>query len=251
MHLEFLGTGDSGTVPLFGCDCLLCHAAATDPRLCRNPSCARLSTGEQTLLIDCGIGDIGRRIPRRALDRILISHYHIDHLYGLFTLRWGTCSPLPVHGPVDQEGCADLFKHPGILDFSEPMTPFATRQFGDMEVTPLPLNHSKATIGFGISSGDSRLAWLSDTCGLPRATTEFLISYRPDVMVLDCTFPPGKTTPQNHNDLTMAGELHLVIRPARTYLTHINHDFARWLFDDATQLPSGMRAGYDGLNLEL
>lgn len=31
---------------------------------------------------------------------------------------------IPVYGPPDEAGCDDLFKHPGILDFSHTLEPF-------------------------------------------------------------------------------------------------------------------------------
>ncbi|AGR61461.1 Metal-dependent hydrolases of thebeta-lactamase superfamily I; PhnP protein [Salmonella bongori N268-08] len=47
-------------------------------------------------------------------------------MQGLFPLRWGTGSPLPVYGPSDEQSCNDLFKRPGILDFSYTVQPFVT-----------------------------------------------------------------------------------------------------------------------------
>ncbi len=41
----------------------------------------------------------------------------MDHVQGLFPLRWGVGDKIPVYGPPDEQGCDDLFKHPGLLDF--------------------------------------------------------------------------------------------------------------------------------------
>jgi phosphoribosyl 1,2-cyclic phosphate phosphodiesterase len=36
----------------------------------------------------------------------LLTHYHLDHVQGLFPLRWGVGAPIPVYGPPDDAGCA-------------------------------------------------------------------------------------------------------------------------------------------------
>lgn len=48
----------------------------------------------------------------------------MDHVQGLFPLRWGVGDSIPIYGPPDEQGCDDLFKHPGLLDFSHTMEPF-------------------------------------------------------------------------------------------------------------------------------
>ncbi|MGK3928170.1 hypothetical protein, partial [Enterococcus faecium] len=79
------------------------------------------------------------------LSRIMLTHYHMDHVQGLFPLRWGMGELIPVFGPPDSQGCDDLFKHPGILDFQAPFTPFEPVQWPGITVTPVPLQHSKIT----------------------------------------------------------------------------------------------------------
>ncbi len=55
---------------------------------------------------------------------MLLTHYHPDHVQGLFHLRWGCGESIPVYGPKDPQGCADLYRHPGVLDFQVPLKPF-------------------------------------------------------------------------------------------------------------------------------
>ena len=80
--------------------------------------------------------------------RQLQTHYHADHAQGLLHLRWGQGLVIPVHGPDDPEGLADLYKHPGILDFSQPFMALERRQLGELKVTALPLTHSRPTFGY-------------------------------------------------------------------------------------------------------
>lgn len=98
----------------------------------------------------------------------------MDHVQGLFPLRWGVGDPIPVYGPPDEQGCDDLFKHPGLLDFSHTVEPFVVFDLQGLQVTPLPLNHSKLTFGYLLETAHSRVAWLSDTAGLPEKTLKFL-----------------------------------------------------------------------------
>ncbi len=168
----------------------------------------------------------------------------MDHVQGLFPLRWGVGDPIPVYGPPDEQGCDDLFKHPGLLDFSHTVEPFVVFDLQGLQVTPLPLNHSKLTFGYLLETAHSRVAWLSDTAGLPEKTLKFLRNNQPQVMVIDCSHPPREDAPRNHCDLNTVLALNEVIRSPRVILTHISHQFDAWLMENA--LPPGFEAGFDG-----
>jgi len=63
--------------------------------------------------------------------------------------------------------------------------------------------------------------------------------------------PPQPREPKNHNDLTMAIELHESIQPRKTYLTHISHTLDNWLANNVGALPSGMAIANDSLIIDL
>lgn len=248
MKLEFLGTGNCACVPVYGCNCTACSSSRSNPQLKRLPTCGRISTRNQTILIDAGHPDLAEIAPRASIDRVLLTHYHVDHVQGLFHIRWGCCTPkLPVHGPNDQNGCADLLKHPGILDFTETLFPFESRMFGDIEVTPLPLNHSKPTLGYAFETTTTRVGWLTDTSGLPSESIDFLVHWSPDIIVIDCSFPPLKEPHANHNDITAVLTLHRKIRPGKTFLTHISHQLDEWLMEHLSTLPDNVIVSRDRL----
>jgi len=251
MRLKFVGTGNAAGMPAYGCDCSACVRAKNIIEYRRGPCSAALMFDDQTLLLDAGSLQLGERFPAGSFSRVLLTHYHMDHVQGLFPIRWGEGETIPVHGPADEQGCDDLFKHPGILDFSDQMQPFEQRSFGDVTVTPLPLNHSKLCLGYAIQYEEKRLAYLTDTAGLPEKTALFLQNWKPDVMVLDCSTPPLKIEPRNHNDLTMAIEVHEQISPRKTYLTHISHTFDDWLANNVGALPHDMHVANDSLTLDL
>lgn len=249
MRLTLLGTADARQVPVYGCQCPACSAALLDPRLRRLPCCALIECDDQRWLIDSGLTDLTERFAPRSLSGILQTHYHADHAQGLLHLRWGQGLVIPVHGPVDPEGLSDLYKHPGILDFSQPFSAFEARQFGALRVTALPLVHSKPTLGYLLEDDSRRIAYLTDTVGLPDATRHYLQRQPLDVLVLDCSMPPQPHAPRNHNDLNLA--LHTIeeLQPGKAVLTHIGHTLDVWLMEHGHELPDGVVVASDGMVL--
>ena len=251
MRLKFIGTGNAAGMPAFGCDCNACIRAQTIIEHRRGPCSAALKFDDETILLDAGNPLLGERFPAGSFSRILLTHYHMDHVQGLFPIRWGVGKTIPIHGPADEQGCDDLFKHPGILDFSDTFTAFEQRQFGRLTVIPLPLNHSKSCFGYAFEHRGARLAYLTDTAGLPEKTEQFLQYWLPDVMILDCSMPPQHRKPKNHNDLSMAIEIHKTVMPRKTYLTHISHTLDNWLNNNIGFLPKTIIAASDGMVIDL
>lgn len=246
MKLRFLGTGDSGGVPLFGCDCQICQQARSGTGR-RRPCSALLSFGDSSILIDAGRTDLAALIEQHDIHRILLTHYHVDHVQGLFHLRWGKKgASIAVNGPHDEQGCADLLKHPGILDFSDYMEPFKTRNFDKLSVTPVLLNHSKQTLGYCFEYQNKRLAYLTDTIGLPQETASFLMTWQPTTLILDCTHAPDSPKSANHNNVASALAIHFQISPEQTWLTHISHDLDKFWYLDGIDFPSSVHVANDG-----
>jgi phosphoribosyl 1,2-cyclic phosphate phosphodiesterase len=246
MRLTLLGTGDARQVPVYNCNCPACASARVYSARRRGPCCALIECGAQRWLIDSGLTDLCERFPPHSLSGILQTHYHADHAQGLLHLRWGQGLIIPVHGPDDPEGLADLYKHPGILDFSQPFVPFERRQLGELSVTALPLNHSKLTFGYLLEGDGRRIAYLTDTLGVPDASAEVLRQQPLDLLVLDCSTAPQPIAPRNHNDLTRALEVVEQLQPRQTVLTHIGHSFDAWLLANPDALPAGVSLAFDG-----
>ena len=246
MRLTLLGTGDARQVPVYNCSCAACASARLNPARRRGPCCALIECGAQRWLIDSGLTDLTERFPPHSLSGILQTHYHADHAQGLLHLRWGQGLIIPVHGPDDAEGLADLYKHPGILDFSQPFAPFEQRQLGELSVTALPLNHSKLTFGYLLEGDGRRIAYLTDTLGVPDASAEVLRQKPLDLLVLDCSTAPQPIAPRNHNDLTRALEVVEQLQSRQTVLTHIGHSFDAWLLANPDALPAGVSLAFDG-----
>ncbi|MCQ3000274.1 phosphonate metabolism protein PhnP [Pseudomonas syringae] len=249
MRLTLLGTADARQVPVYGCQCPACLAAMADHRLWRLPCSALIECGDQRWLIDSGLTDLAERFPPRTLSGILQTHYHADHAQGLLHLRWGQGLIIPVHGPKDPEGLSDLYKHPGILDFSQPFDTFETREFGSLTITALPLLHSKPTLGYLLKGEGRRVAYLTDTVGLPDATRDYLQRQPLDVLVLDCSMPPQPQAPRNHNDLNLALEIIKHLQPGKAVLTHIGHTLDAWFMEHEDELPEQVVIARDGMQV--
>lgn len=227
-----------------------------------------LQLGRDVYLFDSGIMDLRERFPLPAADdvtsprlkAIFQTHYHADHCQGLLSLRWGVNVSLPVYGPVDPVGFADLYKHPGILDFSPTLEPFdflvLEAETGAelpiaVTVTTLPLLHSRPTLGYLLEvAGGKSVAYLTDTKGLEPKVIERLKASAVDVLLLDCSYPPSVDA-KGHNNLSEALELITDIGAKASYLTHIDHSLESYLIKNPEQLTRGVQLARDGLSFNL
>ena len=237
MLVTFLGTGDAGGTPLYGCNCPACIRARENADFRRRPCTALLQAGDTRILIDAGLTDLTERFSPGSLSAIVLTHFHPDHVQGLFHLRWGIGERIPVYGPPDSEGCADLYRNHGLLEFHRLAT-FDPITIGDLKLTPLPLIHSKVTFGYAIEdSAGQRFAYLTDTVGLPPQTEAFLTEWRPLSLALDCSHPPKSNLSRNHNDVTLASAIAETLAPAKVWLTHVSHELDAWLMEKDNDLP--------------
>ncbi len=250
LRLTFKGTGDAGGLPLYGCKCHACVRAETAPEFIRRSCSALVESSGVKLLIDAGLPNLAERFPAGSLSCILLTHYHPDHAQGLLPLRWGLGSTIVVWGPPDTQGFADLYKNHGILRF-EALVEFNPLRVEDITIIPLPLIHSKPTFGYYIESSGVKVAYLTDTVGLPSETLNFLIKTSPDCIILDCTYPPKDVRPRNHNDVTMVLEIIASIGAREVILTHIGHEMDEWLLKEGNNLPKGVLVARDGMVINL
>lgn len=244
MKFQFLGTGNARQVPCYGCECPACVRAKTLKNFRRGPCSAKIETASGTMLIDAGNPLLIERFPAGSIRTILLTHYHMDHVQGLFPLRWGKNQSIDVFGPDDEQGCDDLFKHPGILDFQAPVIPFREFFVDDIRITALPLSHSKPTVGYFMVDAEQSIAYLTDTLGLPEPTEQFLIQQRPNVVIVDCSSPPTDR-PNNHNSLTQALEIIECLQPHSAYLTHIGHNLDAYFMREKPNLPQNVFIAQD------
>jgi phosphoribosyl 1,2-cyclic phosphate phosphodiesterase len=117
---------------------------------------------------------------------------------------------------------------------------------GEVKITPVPLIHSKPTLGYCIEHAGARLAYLSDCSELPPASANFLAEWQPHTICIDCTYPPGTVAPKNHFDLSDALTLARDFPESDIVLMHIGHRLDEWLQQSPQALPSRVTLAHDG-----
>lgn len=87
MKLRFLGTGTSTGVPQIMCNCMVCQSRDEHDKRLR--SSVMVSYKDKNILIDCG-PDFRQQMLEcgsPALEALLITHSHYDHVGGVDDLR--------------------------------------------------------------------------------------------------------------------------------------------------------------------
>ena len=171
MKLTFLGTGCAQGVPSFRCKCIGCEEARKDPSRQRASTCAVLEDGDTCILIDAGVSELPAKFPDYSA--AVLTHFHPDHMIGLFHIRMGWDTQIDVFCPDDPEGYGDFYTNHGALNFS-PLDPLQSTQVESLKITAVPLNHTSHTQGYCFESETLKVAFLTDTCGLPDVTSDFL-----------------------------------------------------------------------------
>lgn len=256
LDLTFLGTGTSTGVPLILCDCDVC--TSRDPRDRRLRSSVLVRAEGQTILIDT-TPDLREQMlanrPER-IDAVLYTHAHSDHIVGIDDLRRFNMlqnQRLPVW--ADAHTAADLQKRFGYAfnhDFSffggkpdldlHVVDPEASFRIGDVEITPVPINHGRLPI-LGYRIGD--LAYITDVKTIPEASLPLLADL--DVLILTALRTREHVAHMNLDEALVTVEQ---LRPRRAFLTHIAHELGRYE-EVSPLLPSGVELAVDGLTVRV
>lgn len=221
----FMGTAAGCGVPAFFCDCPACNEARNNPAA-RRGDCGVMVRGEKTVLIDTP-PDLRHQLLReevRAIDELLYTHAHFDHLGGLGELEYMvqlvTKTQLPTYGSADAlAGVQQEFHYMTYaLDLNE-LAPFATHEVDNVRYTALPVTHAPGTYGYLIETADTRLFYASDTGKLPEETAERVRGV--DIMAMDATFWKKNWSPDAHHSVQECIEEGLALGAGTLYLTHL------------------------------
>ena len=259
LTVTLLGTGTSTGVPVLGCGCAVCTSA--DPRDARLRTSAHVvahtDAGDVHLQIDVGpdFRTQALRAGLTAVDALLVTHEHFDHITGLDDLRpffFRDRSPVPVYtSPGTADALHAMFRYvfdrsyPGasVLDLHPVTAPFVaasrTAPAARVRVVPVTAPHGRFQVtGFRVGS----FGYLTDVGAVPAETRAALAGV--DTLVLDGLRPTPHPT---HLTFAQAAEVAADIGARETWLTHVTHDV---LYADA-DLPDGVELAYDGLVLEV
>lgn len=152
------------------------------PTARRDTCCLLLESGADPVLVDCAGGivsklaRVGIELPR--LRRVVLTHDHVDHVYGLPHLLHaravhGGCEPLTVFAPGATlrrvEGMIDLHdlrgaRYPEVVLREIPLEPGRViDESGHLRISSTPVRHGRDTVGLRFDAAGTGLAHSSDT----------------------------------------------------------------------------------------
>ena len=253
MKLIFLGTGTSTGVPSIACDCETC--LSDDPRDKRLRVSILIEHHDKKVLVDTSsdFRQQALRVGLGHLDAVLITHCHVDHVFGLddirpLNFRFGA---MPIFANeiawIDLKRIFQYIFKPTHFGGGLPqlvphtVTPQAPFMIGEqLTVTPLEVIHGKLPV---IAYRFNDFAYATDLSFISEETIAALQGL--DVLVLDCVRIKPHST---HLGLSEALDYAKQIGAKRTFLTHLNHDIMHER--DSHLLPETVEFAYDGLVLE-
>ena len=254
IKVTILGSGTSQGVPVIACDCDVC--LSEDSRDKRLRSSILVEVENKRIVVDTG-PDFRQQMLRanvKALDAILFTHEHKDHVAGLddvrafnyrqgkamdvfCTERVGAALKREFHYVFSNE------RYPGIPELK--LHTIINEPFNvspGLEILPIEVMHYKMPV-FGFRIGG--LTYITDAKTVTDREAEKVIGT--DVLIINALHHSHHLS---HFNLTEALEFIARVQPKRAYLTHISHLFGRHA-DIERMLPPNVFPAYDGLQLEL
>jgi len=225
-----------------------------DPRDKRLRVSILIEHKDKKILVDTSI-DFRQQALRakiKYLDAVLITHCHVDHVFGLddirpLNFRYGAMGVYA--NEIAWTDLRRIFSYifdpthvggglPQLIPHTvEPNAPFC---IGDIEVTPIEVIHGKLPV---IAYRFNDFAYATDLKTIPPVSMDALRDL--DVLVLDCVRIRPHST---HLCLEEALAIIEDLKPTRAYLTHLNHDILH--ARDSKLLPDNVEFAYDELVIE-
>lgn len=246
MNLTLIGSGDMAGIPVHGCACALCRQARAVRHLRRRPTCLDLNESGERLLVDAGNADLARNDWTETPSAVLVCSWAPPHWTGLVRLHLGRGPALPVFGPRDSECPPWLTRTAGQLVVQPVLTPGQETVVGRFHVRPFALEGDPHLLGYGIASGEQRLAYVPATATVSEADAAPIAAWEPQAVVLGC--PAAGHAEQR---LTTVRRLHELLGRPTLLLTGIDHHLDQWLQRHDDMLPSGIRVARDDQRLDM
>ncbi len=181
-----------------------------------------IEQGEQTLLMDCGAGVLGKLLALcdpAALSGVLLSHLHADHASDLLVLRYYLESrgvSLPVYVPgEDASPLRVLLSCPALQ-----IAPYPdSLSLAGLRVTTLPVRHPVPCRALRLTDGEKTLLYTGDTNDCPGLAA---FARGADALLADAAFLEAEwkeTLP--HMSAARAARLAAEAGAKSLYLTHL------------------------------
>jgi phosphoribosyl 1,2-cyclic phosphate phosphodiesterase len=226
--LEILGSGSSQGVPRPGCSCPCC--CSSDPRDTRlRPSALLRVDPDSNIVFDCG-PDFRQQAIRSglvSLHTVLITHCHVDHLFGIEDLRpygqvFMVSSPQWTNDIKDR--FPELFGHAlqvggGIVRIDlRPVEGEFEIPISDeirVPIVPVPILHGDIQcVGYRFGN----CAYLTDCSAIPESSFGLLEGV--ELLVLDAVSLGGTRA---HFSVAQALDVIARLNVRQAWLTHISH----------------------------
>ncbi len=253
LKLTFLGTGTSQGVPMIGCDCEVCTSG--DPRDKRLRSAVMVEDGKTRVVIDAG-PDFRYQMLRegvKSIDAILLTHQHTDHIIGLDDVRafnYFCKRSADIYATEAVQGVVKRVFDYAFMEKPYPGAPQMTLhtigeesfEVGTLEIEPIRGKHFTLPVtGYRIGS----IAYLTDFNRIEECELEKLQGV--EVLVINAL---RHTRHISHFSLPEAVEVARKVGAAKTYFTHISHQFGLHAREEVL-LPEGTFLAYDTLTIEI
>jgi ribonuclease BN (tRNA processing enzyme) len=234
------------------------------PHKHRTSSAYWVETEAGSILLDCAPSAMSRMAEEDLdwanLDAIWISHFHLDHVGGLFPLLFGLkyapqtqsrTKPLRIFGPPGLRNLIANVSDSGnyrLLAQPFPVLVTEVEALEDFEFLPdvagvgFKTPHTDESLAILINDGRSTIAFSSDT-GFVKSLAAFARDV--DLFVLECSFVRDKPV-ESHLELAEAKYLIRKSRAKRAMLTHFypewdDFEFAETVGDAAIEAVDGLR----------
>jgi len=189
----------------------------------------------------------------RHLNGILLTHEHVDHIFGLDDIRafnWVQKQATDIYAEERvQIAIRRIFdyvfanyKYPGIPQMHLHLIENHPFSIDGLEIIPIRGYHYKLPVfGFRLD----KIAYVTDVNRLEDAEMDKLRGL--DILIINAL---RKEVHISHYNLSQALEVIAEVQPKRAYLTHLSHQMG---FHDEVQqeLPENVFLSYDGLELEV
>jgi phosphoribosyl 1,2-cyclic phosphate phosphodiesterase len=262
MRFTILGCGSSPGVPRINGDWGACDPANPKNRRRRASLLVERIAGngaKTTVVIDTGPDFRDQMITAqvRAIDAVVYTHAHADHIHGIDDLRGFWLSQkrlIDIHADAYtlsrlREAFAYCFTTPPGSGYPPVLCPHEIDHHQAFDISgnggiirfePLVQNHG-SILSLGYRIGD--LAYCPDVSGFPPETAARLAGL--DVLVIDALqYRPHPS----HLSLDESLEWIRKLRPRRAILTHMHTPLDYAVL--CQSLPAGIEPGYDGLSVE-